>query len=58
VPVRWIHAPWEMPPDVAAPSGLRLGIDYPERIVDHAEARRRALAVFGSVRQDAARRTS
>ena len=51
VPVRWIHAPWEMPADAAASSGLRLGLDYPDRIVDHAEARRRALAVFGSVRQ-------
>jgi deoxyribodipyrimidine photo-lyase len=50
VPDRWIHAPWEMPADVAATSGVRLGVDHPERIVDHAEARRRALAVFGGAR--------
>jgi len=48
LPTRWIHAPWEAPPDVLASSGVVLGTDYPERIVDHAEARLRALAVYGA----------
>jgi len=55
VPTEWIHAPWEMPTEVAAATGVTLGADYPIRIVDHAEARLRALAVYGSARQEAAR---
>lgn len=51
VPTSWIHAPWEMPPDVADACGVRLGVDYPVRIVDHAEARARALAAYAAVRQ-------
>ena len=58
VPKAWIHAPWEMPSETAAAIAFRPGIEYPERIVDHAEARVRALAVFGGARQVAERRTS
>jgi deoxyribodipyrimidine photo-lyase len=43
VPTRFVHAPWTMPPDAAAAAGVRIGRDYPAPIVDHAEARRRAL---------------
>ena len=55
VPTTWIHAPWEMPPDVADACGVRLGVDYPVRIVDHAVARGRALAAYAAVRQGVAR---
>ncbi len=37
---RLIHAPWE------APAAVRSGVEYPDRIVDHAKARRRAIAEF------------
>jgi len=53
VPAAYIHAPWEMPPAVAAASGVRVRADYPAPIVDHAQARARALATY-----EAARRTS
>lgn len=43
VPAKWIHAPWQMPTDVAREAGVQIGVDYPEPIVDHQEARRRAL---------------
>jgi deoxyribodipyrimidine photo-lyase len=46
VPTRWIHQPWAMPEDVAAGCGVRIGVDYPAPIVDHAEARRAAIAWF------------
>jgi deoxyribodipyrimidine photo-lyase len=46
VPDRYIHAPWEMPPDVAASAGVRLGTAYPRPIVDLAAGRERALAAF------------
>ena len=48
VPPRWIHAPAELPAAVAADIGFVLGRDYPEPIVDHAEARRRALDWFAT----------
>ena len=41
-----VHAPWEMSPSQLATAGVRLGIDYPAPIVDHAEARRRTLAAY------------
>jgi deoxyribodipyrimidine photo-lyase len=46
VPDRYIHAPWEMPADVAATAGVRLGTTYPRPIVDLAAGRERALAAF------------
>ena len=48
VPTRFVHAPWEMEADDAAASGVTLGSDYPQPIVDLAEARARALAAFKS----------
>ena len=54
VPTEWIHAPWEMPTEVAAATDVTLGVDYPIRMVDHAQARMRALAVYRSARQEAA----
>jgi len=41
VPQKWIHKPWE--------SGLDL--DYPAPIVEHAEARKRALAAFDKIKR-------
>jgi len=46
VPTKFIHAPWEMPPDVQVHSACRIGIDYPVPIIDHAWARQRALAAY------------
>jgi len=48
-----IHEPWSMTPSEQVDAGCRIGVDYPAPIVDHAEARARALAVY-----EAARRTS
>lgn len=41
VPKKWIHAPWEMP--LAAP-------DYSPPIVDHGEARKKALASYQKIK--------
>ena len=46
---KWIHAPWTAPREVLAAAGVRLGHDYPRPIVDHAEARVRALAALKEV---------
>ena len=57
VPTERIHAPWEMTRDEQAAAGCRIGTDYPSPIVDHGEARARALAVYEAARAEA-RRTS
>ncbi len=43
VPDEHLAQPWAMPPEVQRDSGCVIGLDYPEPIVDHAEARRGAL---------------
>lgn len=50
VPSRYVHAPWEMPDDIAQRAGVQLGSTYAWPIVDLAEGRARALAAFRSVR--------
>jgi Deoxyribodipyrimidine photolyase len=46
VPCKWVQRPWEAPPLELAVAGVRLGTDYPNRIVEHSVARARALAAF------------
>lgn len=46
-----IHEPWRMTPIESQSLGFRPGIDYPHRIVDHAEAIRQARASIGEVRR-------
>jgi deoxyribodipyrimidine photo-lyase len=43
VPAVFLAEPWTMPEDVQESAGCRIGHDYPEPIVDHAQARRAAL---------------
>ena len=42
-----IHAPWAHP-KVLADAGIKLGVHYPEPIVDHAEARQQTLAAYSA----------
>ena len=46
LPSLYIHAPWLAPKSVLAEAGVRLGENYPRPILDHAEARARALMAF------------
>jgi deoxyribodipyrimidine photo-lyase len=50
VPADVVHEPWTMPPAAQAAAGCRIGVDYPRPIVDHTEARGRALAAYGGAR--------
>jgi deoxyribodipyrimidine photo-lyase len=54
LPNRVIHAPWTASPAELADAGLRLGVDLPLPIVDHARARARALAAHATMRRAAA----
>jgi deoxyribodipyrimidine photo-lyase len=47
IPARWIHRPWE------APTGLAAGTAYPAPIVNHGQARMRALAAFARISKPA-----
>ena len=45
-----IHAPWTLPPKVLRDAGVTLGETYPKPLVDHAEARDRALKAMRAAR--------
>jgi len=46
---KFVHAPWTMPPLLQAESCCRIGQEYPVPIVDHAAARKEALAAYAPV---------
>ncbi|MGD1993808.1 MAG: deoxyribodipyrimidine photo-lyase [Anaerolineae bacterium] len=52
VPDPFIHAPWEMPEDLARNVGCEIGVDYPAPVVDHARARERTLAAYRAAREE------
>ncbi|GAA0782058.1 deoxyribodipyrimidine photo-lyase [Roseibium denhamense] len=57
LPTEHLSAPFDAPPAVLKMAGVSLGKDYPNPIVDHAEARKAALAGYDAVKtvgQDAA----
>ena len=49
LPDRWIHHPWDAPPLDLEAASVRLGRDYPQRVIDHGKARQRALRAFASL---------
>lgn len=46
MPAKYIHSPWAAPTAVLDEAGVRLGDNYPEPVVDHKEARTKALNAF------------
>lgn len=50
MPDKFLHHPWDAPADILKKAGVELGKTYPRPIVDHAEARERALAAFAETR--------
>ncbi len=46
VPKEYIHSPWEMPTDLQSKISVIIGKTYPKPIVNHSEARERALAAY------------
>ena len=52
VPEKYLHEPWTMPPEVQRASRCVIGRTYPGPIVDHAAARKKALAIYSAVRSD------
>jgi len=54
LPPKWIHHPWEASVDVLATAGVKLGDTYPQPIVDHDFARKRALEAYKGSSQETA----
>ena len=50
VPAKYVHAPWTAPAEVLRDAGVTLGKTYPKPIVDHAEARARALGALKAIK--------
>jgi deoxyribodipyrimidine photo-lyase len=50
LPDQWIHQPWQAPADALKRAGIVLGETYPSPIVEHAAARRTALAAFAQLK--------
>ena len=50
LPNKYIHKPWEAPQEILKLSGITLGDDYPEPIVDLKQSRQRALAAFQEIK--------
>ena len=50
VPDRWIHKPWQAPAVELKKAGVEFGRSYPRPMVDHDEARNRALDLFSKLR--------
>jgi deoxyribodipyrimidine photo-lyase len=50
LPAAHIHAPWQAPAATLAAAGVKLGETYPRPIVDHGQARERALAALAAIK--------
>ncbi|MGF1624316.1 MAG: cryptochrome/photolyase family protein [Alphaproteobacteria bacterium] len=50
LPAGLVHRPWTADPELLGEAGVRLGETYPLPIVDHAQARARALRAYAALR--------
>jgi deoxyribodipyrimidine photo-lyase len=53
LPDKFLHKPWDAPELVLQGAGVRLGQDYPQPVIGHAQGRARALAAYASLRAEA-----
>lgn len=52
LPEKYIHEPWKAPEEVLKQASIVLDTTYPRPIVDHATARKRALAAFDQIKNN------
>ena len=50
LPKKYVHKPWEAPKSVLDDAGVTLGETYPAPMVDHSEARERALDLYKAIK--------
>ena len=53
VPLRWLHAPWEMPALEQQSLAVAIGRDYPLPLIAHDQARQQTLERYGRVKAKA-----
>ena len=51
LPDKYIQRPWDAPAEILTRCKIELGKTYPFPIVDHAEARKRALEAYASIKK-------
>lgn len=51
LPDEYVHKPWEAPELILKAAGIKLGKDYPLPIVDHKEAREKALKAYARTKK-------
>jgi deoxyribodipyrimidine photo-lyase len=49
LPDAWIHRPWEAPEEILKQSRVILGTTYPKPIIDHDQARKKALEAYARI---------
>jgi deoxyribodipyrimidine photo-lyase len=52
VPLSYLHTPWLMPGEVQRAARCIVGKDYPAPLVDHGQARRKTLEIYGRVKSE------
>ncbi|MFN3910434.1 cryptochrome/photolyase family protein [Hyphomonas sp.] len=52
VPDKFLHSPFDAPPDVLQAAGVTLGKTYPKPVVEHAAARQRALDAYKMTKEE------
>ena len=53
LPDKYLHEPATAPDEVLTAAGIKLGVDYPEPMVNHKQARQAALDAYGEIRKTA-----
>jgi deoxyribodipyrimidine photo-lyase len=51
LPTADLHAPWQASALTLSDAGVRLGENYPRPMIEHGDARRRALAAYDQIRR-------
>lgn len=46
LPDEWVHCPWEAPTAILKKAGIIIGKNYPKPLVDHSDARKKALFLY------------
>jgi deoxyribodipyrimidine photo-lyase len=52
LPDKYIHTPWQTPPELQKQLGCVIGKDYPPPIIDHSFARNRTLVAYNIAREE------
>ena len=52
LPNKYLFSPWEAPKEILESSGIELGVDYPEPIVDLKISRELALEAFATTKKE------